>query len=196
MERILIVSATEKSGRMLARLLSECGMPAQPSFALHGAEARRRMAEAEFSMVFINTPLPDEFGAELSIHTASATSAGVLLLAKAEIADEVAAKVGQDGVLVLSRPLGRAQLSQGIQLARATHQRIGALLTENRRLQARLEELRLVSRAKCVLIECGMTEPEAHTYIEKRAMDTRQSKRDVARELLQLHENNEASGKE
>ena len=32
-----------------------------------------------------------------------------------------------------------------------------------------------------------MTEPEAHAYIEKRAMDTRQTKRDVANELIGIH---------
>lgn len=80
-------------------------------------------------------------------------------------------------------------MGQGVRLAQALHKRVDALVRENRKLQTRIEDLRLVSRAKCVLIECGMTEPAAHAYIEKRAMETRQSKRDVARELLQLHEN-------
>lgn len=189
MERILIVSATEKSGVMLSRFLADCGVRCPITFAPNGAEARRRIIACAFDLVFVNAPLPDEFGVELSQYIAEATSAGVLLLVKAEIADDVTAKVERDGVLVLCKPLSHALLEQGVRLAQALHQRVDALMRENRKLQTRMEDLRLVSRAKCVLIECGMTEPDAHAYIEKRAMDTRQSKRDVARELLQLHEN-------
>lgn len=190
MERILIVSATEKSGTTLSRFLSDCGVHSPSALALSSVEARRRLSEGDYDLIVVNTPLADEFGAELSQHAATETSAGVLLLVKAEIADDVAAKVERDGVLVLSKPLSRALFMQGLHLAQAAHRRIAALVHENRKLQARIEDLRLVSRAKCVLIECcGMTEPDAHAYIEKRAMDTRQSKRDVARELLQLHEN-------
>ena len=189
MERILIVSATEKSHTMLAQFLTSCGVQAQLCYASSGAAARRALVDGVYGLVLVNTPLPDEFGVEFSQDAAGQTSAGVLLLVKAEIADDVAAKVERDGVLVLSIPLSHALMGQGVRLAQALHQRVDALVRENRKLQTRIEDLRLVSRAKCVLIECGMTEPDAHAYIEKRAMDTRQSKRDVARELLQLHEN-------
>ena len=94
--------------------------------------------------------------------------------------------VADAGVLVLTKPLERTGFLGAARLALATHHRIDALERENRKLRTRLDDLRLISRAKCVLIECcGMTEPEAHAYIEKRAMDTRQTRRDVARELLE-----------
>jgi response regulator NasT len=35
----------------------------------------------------------------------------------------------------------------------------------------------------------GYTEPQAHRYIEKHAMDTRQSKYEVAKNLLRQYEN-------
>ena len=58
-----------------------------------------------------------------------------------------------------------------------------------RKLRKQLEELRLVSRAKCILIETGgLTEPEAHAFLEKQAMNRRMTKVDVARELLQARE--------
>ena len=44
-------------------------------------------------------------------------------------------------------------------------------------------------RAKWLLIERrGMTEAEAHRYIEKEAMDTRLPKREVARDILRTFE--------
>ena len=56
---------------------------------------------------------------------------------------------------------------------------------ENRRLQKRIEDIRLVDRAKCLLIECcGMSEPEAHSYIEQQAMNRRCPKREVAQGII------------
>ena len=56
---------------------------------------------------------------------------------------------------------------------------------ENRRLQKRIEDIRLVDRAKCLLIECcGMSEPEAHSYIEQQAMNRRCPKRDIAQGII------------
>ena len=47
-------------------------------------------------------------------------------------------------------------------------------------------QLRLVSRAKCLLIENrGMTEAEAHHYIEKEAMNSRRTREQVAEEILE-----------
>ena len=49
--------------------------------------------------------------------------------------------------------------------------------------------LRLVSRAKCCLVEHEqMTEAEAHRYIEKQAMDTRRDRTEIAQEILENYE--------
>ena len=48
-----------------------------------------------------------------------------------------------------------------------------------------VEEIRLMNRAKLILIKMrGMTEAEAHRYIEKEAMDRRISRRELALELI------------
>ena len=61
----------------------------------------------------------------------------------------------------------------------------GRYRRENRRLQKRIEDIRLVDRAKCLLIECcGMSEPEAHSYIEQQAMNRRCPKRDIAQGII------------
>lgn len=185
MERVLIVSATEKTQAMLSQFLSSCGVRMQAASALSGAEARRALVESEFSLVLVNAPLPDEFGHELAQTAAHDTLAGVLLLTKAEIADAVAEKVEDDGVFVLAKPLNRALFFQALRLIRASRSRLSGLQSENRRLQKRIEDIRLVDRAKCVLIECcGMSEPDAHAYIEKQAMDRRRSKREIAEGIL------------
>ena len=45
--------------------------------------SRRRMGDIDFEVVIINTPLPDEFGHELSTYAVEKSNAGVILLAKA-----------------------------------------------------------------------------------------------------------------
>ena len=49
-------------------------------------------------------------------------------------------------------------------------------------------EIRIVNRAKCLLIEqLKMTEEEAHRYIEKQAMDRCVTKRTVAENILSTY---------
>lgn len=56
-------------------------------------------------------------------------------------------------------------------------------------VEEKIEEIRLVNRAKWLLIEClGMTEPEAHHYIEKQSMDRRISKREVAETVIKTYQ--------
>jgi response regulator NasT len=47
-----------------------------------------------------------------------------------------------------------------------------------------MEELKVVSRAKIVLVERGMSEKEAHEYIIREAMNTGLTKRQVAEEII------------
>ena len=52
-------------------------------------------------------------------------------------------------------------------------------------VEEKIQEIRLVNRAKWALIQClGMTEQAAHRYIEKRAMDERISRREAAMQVL------------
>ena len=60
---------------------------------------------------------------------------------------------------------------------------------ENNKLQKKIEEIRIVDRAKLVLVQVlSMTEPQAHRYIEKQAMDMRQSRTTVAENILKTYE--------
>jgi hypothetical protein len=70
-------------------------------------------------------------------------------------------------------------------LLRAALDRITSLETENGRLRKKIDDIALVSRAKRVLQKTlGMTEEQAHRYLEKQAMDLRSTKTEVARRVL------------
>lgn len=189
MDSILIVSSTEKGRDMLTRLLRASG-PARLVTAGNGGEARRQLPHGDFALVVINAPLSDEFGHVLAADAAQTTAAGILLLVRAEQADETAARVEDAGVVVVSKPVSAPFFYQAVKIVQAVRRRILGLKRENVKLQQKIEDIRLVNRAKCILIQhLKLTEEQAHRYIEKQAMDLRISRREVAEGILQAYEN-------
>lgn len=185
MGRALIVSAGTNSNEYLARQMTALGYP-RPVMAASGSEARRLLTDSGFDLIVINAPLPDEFGHELGIFGVEHSLAGVLLLAKGETAAQMGDRVEEYGVLVLSKPFSVSQFHQAVRMAKACHQRLLLLEEKNHALQEKMAQIRLVDRAKCFLIQYrAMTEEDAHRLIEKRAMDTRTNRGEVARQILE-----------
>lgn len=183
-ERTLLISGSEKGLDAIINFLKGCGYAAV-SVVSSGDEARRMLQQDTFSLIVLNTPLKDEFGYQLSLQLTQNTCSGVVMLCKADMAEEMANKTISYGVLVVAKPLNRAALLQAIRMGKAMHGRMMHMKAENDKLQKKLEELRCVSCAKCILIEREQyTEEQAHRYIEKLAMDTRRNRREVAMEIL------------
>ena len=183
MGRALIVSAGASSNEYISARLAELGYT-RPTIIPSGAEARRRMLESDFELIVVNAPLPDEFGHELCSSAVEKTDAGVVLLAKAAAAEQLLAPMSEQGVLLLS-----TLFLQAIHLAAASNHRLQLLRQENARMQEKIAQVRLVSHAKCCLVEREqMSEDAAHRYIEKRAMDTRRSRAEIAQEILDSYE--------
>lgn len=189
MGRALIVSAGASSNEYISARLTELGYT-RPLIIPSGAEARRRMLESDFELIVVNSPLPDEFGHELCATAVEKTDAGVVLLVKAAAAEQLLTPMSEQGVLLVSKPFSNTLFLQAIHMAAASNHRLQFLRQENNRAQEKLAQVRLVSRAKCCLIEQErMTEAEAHRYIEKRAMDTRRDRTEIAQEILDSYDN-------
>ena len=61
---------------------------------------------------------------------------------------------------------------------------------ENEKLRHIVEDMKIINRAKLLLITClNMTEQEAHRYLEKQAMDMRMSKMQIAMQVIKTYEN-------
>ena len=151
-------------------------------------EARRRLTDTEFDIVLINTPLPDEFGTRLAQDICQHSAAGVLLLVKAEHFPDIDGRLTPQGVLVLSKPMSTQLFTQSLRLLCGTRERLRGLEKKNATIEEKMEEIRLVNRAKWLLIEeLNMTEQEAHRYIEKQAMDRCVTKRAVAEQILSTY---------
>ncbi len=189
MESVLVVSSSEKGEAMLGELLKNAAF-SQINLAKNGGEARRLMnQQINDELVIVNTPLSDEWGHDLAITLAENSDAGIILLVKSEYADEIAHKVEDYGVFVVPKPLSRSFFYQALKLVAASRKRLMHLQSENVKLQTKIEDIRMVNRAKYALIEyLHMTEPQAHRYIEKQAMDLRKNRREIAEWILETYE--------
>ena len=188
MGRALIVSAGANSNEYLCARLTELGYT-RPLIVPSGAEARRRMLESDFELIVVNAPLPDEFGHDLCATAVEKTDAGVVFLVKAAAAEQLLTPMSEQGVLLVCKPFSNTLFLQAIHMAAASNHRLQRARQENARLQEKIAQVRLVSRAKCCLVEHEhMTEAEAHRYIEKQAMDTRRDRTEIAQEVLENYE--------
>jgi response regulator NasT len=189
MESALIVSRVEKSTDFLMEMLHAAGIH-QVAALRSGNEARRRLCEHDFDLVIVNSLLRDESGEKLSRDIASNGTTQVILLVKSEYFDAVSSLCEGDGVLTIAKPVNKAMFWSALMFAKSAHNRINRLHTENARLQQKIEDIRIVDRAKCILISyLGMSEQEAHRHIEKQAMDLRATKREIAQGLIKTYEN-------
>ena len=153
------------------------------------AEARRMNAADAYALALINAPLLDETGLELAIDIARRSTAAVLLLVKTELAPMINDTATEAGVLIVTKPVVPQMFEQAVRIGLASRNRMLAYKSENEKLQKKYEELKIIDRAKCLLIEhMRITEEEAHRVLEKEAMDSRLPRVRVAKLVLERFE--------
>lgn len=185
----LIISSSDKGKDILSDILKMSGFSSIDT-ASSGSEGRRVLMDNNFDLILINAPLFDEFGHDLALNITTNTSSGVILMVKRDMADDVSSKVEDFGVFIVEKPLNKQLLYQAIKLVNKSTKSILKLKEENLKLKNKISEIRIIDRAKCILIQyLNMTEPQAHRYIEKQAMDRRITKKDVAQNILKTYEN-------
>lgn len=184
---VLLVSASEKFNTVTSSLLP--GSEYWPVMTAKTAgEAQRRLLETHYDLILINAPLPDEYGTRLAEDACAKTQAGVLLLVKRELHDEICYKVMGAGVITLPKPTSEPAMTQMLRTLCAVRERLRH--TEERQLsvEKKIEELRIMNRAKWLLIDrLHMTEADAHAYLRRQAMDKRVSQREAAEDILRTY---------
>lgn len=150
--------------------------------------AKRALAERVYDFVLINSPLSDDPGIRFSIDACASRGTVAVLFVKAETHEAVYDKVAEHGVFTLQKPTSRQAISQALRFMIASRERLRKFEQKTLSTQEKMEEIRLVNRAKWLLIsELKMEEPQAHRYIEKRAMDGCITKRQVAEEIIRTY---------
>ena len=93
------------------------------------------------------------------------------------------------GVLLATTPLRKHEFFSTLTAGVVLSQRTRGLQEENERLRAKLSEQKTVEHAKLLLVEClKLSEEQAHKYIEREAMELRESRVEVARRIISTYQ--------
>ena len=185
---VLVVSPAGRGADFLASVFDA------PTFdpvvnALSAGEARRLLSSEQYDLIAVNSPLPDETGIDFCIDAAQGPS-GVMLFVKNDIYEIVSSQCTREGIFVIPKPNTQRNVAQSVTLLCAICERLRKYEKKTRTLREKMDSIRIVNRAKWLLIErLGMTEQDAHGYIEKEAMNRRRTSREIAEQIIRLYEN-------
>ncbi|MBQ3330558.1 MAG: ANTAR domain-containing protein [Ruminococcus sp.] len=181
--KILVVSADDRFIKEVASLLQ--GDRFRPDASHSASDARCKLLEKAYDLVVVNAPLRDDSGSRLCIDVCRDNGTIAAIFAAADIYDEIYAKVSQYGVFVLQKPSSRALVNQGISLMVCARERLRTLEKKVGKTESKLDEIRIVNKAKWLLIDHeGLSEEEAHKQIEKSAMDAGLTKKLAAQLII------------
>ena len=182
---VLLVSASESFNASLQSLFSEAGFLSVQTVSNISA-AKRECAARAYDFVIVNTPLPDDMGVRFAIDVCSSGTGVALLLVRSELHDEIRGKVTAHGVFTLRKPIAKPMMRTALDWMASTRERLRKAEKKTISIEEKMAEIRLVNRAKWALIEReGMSEAEAHRFIEKQAMDRCVPRRVIAEAILQ-----------
>ena len=188
MQKAIIAAKNQNTCDTIADIVTDCGF-LKVKTVLTGLELREKFIYTDYDLVVIYAPLDDEFGLELVSDISKKSSAAIIIITKNDIADEVQKKVEFADAFVLSRPINKAMLSQTVYFVMIIREKIAKLKLQNSELEQKINDLKLIDRAKCVLIQyLRISEAQAHRHIQKQAMDQRQSQVSIARDILKTYE--------
>lgn len=183
----IVASKSDKTAQSLAGILRQSGFT-KVLTADSASKIRRMVAEKDIDVIIINTPLADDFGTLLAMDMAD-KNLGVILLVKGDMVNQTAYKMEKYGAVTLGKPVVRVELIQSLAVIKALLQKVRRIEKQRQSLESKMKEIRLVNRAKWLLIkQLAMTEEEAHRYIEKTAMDTGEKKSAVAENIISTYE--------
>ncbi len=185
---VLVVSSSEKFNDTLRTLFAEQNFDPL-FFAGSLANAKRYLVENAIDIVIVNSPLPDDMGTRFAIDISNGKHDTVcMFLAKSDVYDELNQKLMDNGVFCLAKPIVPSTLMNAMNWMKAARERLRKFEKKSATLEEKMEEIRLVNRAKWLLIDkLNMSEPDAHRYIEKQAMDRCVAKREVAESIIETY---------
>lgn len=188
MEKILIVSSSNKSKELLTNIIKESGdyevLAVENSF-----QCREIIKQVNFDLIIINSPLRDDYGDKLSIFINKNTNSSIILITKNNLLDEEKNNMINKGIYIMDKPFNKGLFIKIINSYIIHRRRFEFIINENDKLRKKINDIKLIDRAKLTLIQyLNMSEDEAHKYIEKQAMDLRITKLEVAKNILKIYE--------
>ena len=184
---VLVVSSSEKFNAALTEYFSvPTFTPVQTVSGI--SVAKRALVERAFDFVVVNSPVGDDVGIRFSIDTVTSCDSVVLFLSKTDQFDLAFEKLAEHGVFLLQKPVSRPVFSIALDWLISAREGLRKNRTKTLSIEEKMNEIRLVNRAKWLLIsELKMTEPTAHRYIEKQAMDRCIPRKMIAEEIIKTY---------
>lgn len=182
--RVLLISPSENFLSSIKALLSDF-VCSQFCTERSISSAKRRLAESSFDFILLNLPPNAENAYRFSVDLCREKSSVVLMFVPAQEYDAAFHHAAAQGIYLLPKPVSRSMVTQAFDWMVTTHERLRKMEKKTLSVEEKMQEIRMVNRAKWLLIEqMNMTEAEAHRYIEKRAMDRCVSRREIAEEII------------
>ena len=148
-------------------------------------EARRLATERTFNIIIADSG--DGYDTDFAINVADSYST-ILLLVPNEHFDEISYRVEGYGILTITKPFEPFYFYNMVKIAIAVQYKVQVLSSQTTKLKVKMEEIKLVNRAKMLLISnMNMSEQEAHRYIEKEAMDRGMKKTAISEEIIKTY---------
>lgn len=188
MENVLIISSSRSFTEQLAGFIRDSfNSSVRAVETAYQARSVMDGGSSPFDLAVINVPLPDESGVELAEFIAESTVTGCIVTVKAEKAELLSERLEKSGVPVIPKPLSKTVFYRLAKTVELSLRRSQILYEKLLQLEGRIEEIKTVDKAKFLLMEHkGMTEDEAHSYVEHYAMNKRKKKEQAAREIIDV----------
>jgi response regulator NasT len=184
----LIVCGKQEFGDGIAALLLGDGFRIV-EIALSASDARRKLAYLEPDLVIASLPLTDDPGLRFILDLPDMGAPAVVALIRPETLKGMQIGIEQAGALILPKPVSRTVLKQTVRYALGARRSIEGLRKEREGLRKQIDERRVIEKAKWLMIRhLGITEPEAHRALQKRAMDERRQQLAVAQDVIKHYD--------
>ena len=156
-----------------------------------GGSLKELFAENPYDIALLVLPFEDRFGADTAAFLSKSYDTEVIAFVPSKLYDDVCSKLARSGILILPKSAPRALIINALRNSVHTKEKLDGLREEKQTLTEMVNEMKLVNRAKCVLIEyLRISEKEAHRQMQKRAMDQRITLSEVAADILKTYEYN------
>lgn len=186
---VLVVSSFVRLYDSLVPVLKKCGF-GDTYHAISISDAKRLIMTKSITSVIINSPISDGYGLDFATECASEKNLAVLMFVKKELFAQTTEKAAMSGILTLPKPNTPETVTQSLLLLFSISEKLLKISDKNSRKNEKAEDLRYISRAKMILINSlGMTEAQAHKYIERRAMEARKTKIEIAESIINSYGN-------
>ena len=164
----------------------------QPALALVTAdgldEAERKLAQLDPALVVWQCDAPGLPALRQCVRLAEGSEAVFLLLVRPGTYEAVWRFVQAAGICVMSWPAPQEVFRQTLRNLLLLKKSLRAMQEKTDQLQSQLQDMTRIQKAKSLLMnQLGMSEADAHRWIEKAAMDRCVKKREIAETIIRMY---------